>query len=57
MQLHSYQHSQYPDDFPLNTDDHHHIHQDMNQQNSPLKNYSKTFDFTHKPEQGPEHSR
>jgi len=29
MQLHSYQHSVYPDDFPLNKDDHHHTHQDM----------------------------
>ena len=29
MQLHGYQHTQYADDFPLNTDEHHHIHEDM----------------------------
>jgi hydrogenase/urease accessory protein HupE len=29
MQLHGYQHSAYPDDFPLNKDDHHHTHIDM----------------------------
>jgi len=28
-QLHGYQHNVYSDDFPLNKDDHHHIHQDM----------------------------
>jgi hydrogenase/urease accessory protein HupE len=39
MQLHGYQHSQYPDDFPLNSDDHHHIHEDMANQASPLTNY------------------
>lgn len=26
MQLHGYQHTAYPDDFPLNKDDHHHTH-------------------------------
>jgi hypothetical protein len=29
MQLHGYQHTAYPDDFPLNKDDHHHTHKDM----------------------------
>ena len=29
MQLHGYQHSAYSDDFPLNKDDHHHTHKDM----------------------------
>lgn len=29
MQLHGYQHTRYSDDFPLNKDDHHHVHQDM----------------------------
>ena len=29
MQMHSYQHTRYPDDFPLNKDDHYHVHQDM----------------------------
>lgn len=29
MQMHGYQHTRYPDDFPLNKDDHYHVHQDM----------------------------
>ncbi len=29
MQLHGYQHSKFADDFPLNADEHFHIHQDM----------------------------
>ncbi len=29
MQLHGYQHAKYSDDFPLNKDDHHHTHKDM----------------------------
>lgn len=29
MQLHGYQHTRYPDDFPLNRDDHFHVHEDM----------------------------
>lgn len=45
MQLHGYQHSQFPDDFPLNTDDHHHIHEDMNAQASPLKNYPRKLNL------------
>jgi len=45
MQLHSYQHSAYADDFPLNKDDHHHTHQDMKnaQQPSVLDNVKKRF--------------
>ncbi|MFT6154918.1 MAG: hypothetical protein ACJAYK_001087 [Crocinitomicaceae bacterium] len=46
MQLHGYQHSQHPDDFPLNADDHHHIHEDMVKQASPLADYPKAFDFS-----------
>lgn len=38
-QLHGYQHSAYSDDFPLNRDDHSHIHEDMSQAKSPLLNY------------------
>ena len=34
-QLHGYQHSAYADDFPLNKDDHHHIHQDMKNVQTP----------------------
>ena len=44
MQLHGYQHSRYPDDFPLNADDHFHIHQDMNKA-SPLSNYPKRLNL------------
>lgn len=29
MQLHGYQHAEYPEDFPLNKDDHFHVHEDM----------------------------
>lgn len=29
MQLHGYQHTRYPDDFPLNKDDHYHVHENM----------------------------
>ncbi|WP_019530864.1 HupE/UreJ family protein [Dasania marina] len=43
MQLHGYQHTQYPDDFPLNADDHSHIHEDMEAQSSPLTAYPVKF--------------
>ena len=29
MQLHGYQHTAYPDDYPLNRDDHYHVHKEM----------------------------
>lgn len=49
MQLHGYQHTTYPDDFPLNQDDHHHTHQDiqrdMQQKASPLSNYPKKLNL------------
>lgn len=45
MQLHGYQHSQYPDDFPLNKDDHSHIHDDMRKAESGLSGYKKQFNF------------
>jgi hypothetical protein len=43
MQLHGYQHTAYSDDFPLNKDDHHHVHEDMNAEDQPsaLENYGK----------------
>jgi hypothetical protein len=31
MQLHGYQHSRFPEDFPLNKDEHFHVHEDMAQ--------------------------
>lgn len=43
MQLHGYQHTQYPDEFPLNQDDHYHTHEDMKQNASPKFNYENKF--------------
>lgn len=42
-QLHGYQHSVYRDDFPLNQDDHAHVHEDMNleEKQKPLQAYGK----------------
>lgn len=45
MQLHGYQHTAYSDDFPLNQDDHHHTHEDMLRESSPLSNYTKKLDL------------
>jgi hypothetical protein len=45
MQLHGYQHTQFPDDFPLNTDDHHHAHEDMKKESSPLSDYPKRINL------------
>lgn len=45
MQLHGYQHTAYPDDFPLNQDDHHHTHEDMKRETSPLSNYPNKLEF------------
>lgn len=45
MQLHSFQHTQYPDDFPLNTDDHHHVHEAMKKESSPLADYPKKLNL------------
>ena len=35
MQLHGYQHTQFADDFPLNKDEHYHLHHDMNRSRDP----------------------
>ena len=45
MQLHGFQHTQYPDDFPLNTDDHHHAHEAMKKESSPLSDYPKRLNL------------
>lgn len=45
MQLHGYQHSAYPEDFPLNKDDHGHVHEDMDAEMSPLSGYRKRLDL------------
>lgn len=43
MQLHNHQHSAFPDDFPLNKDDHYHVHEDMQASKTPsaLEGYKK----------------
>lgn len=45
MQLHGFQHTRYPDDFPLNRDDHHHAHEEMTAKKSPLSDYPKRLDL------------
>jgi hypothetical protein len=52
MQMHHYQHSQYPDDFPLNQDDHAHAHEhdhEAHKASSPLSDYTPTFEFNTAP--------
>lgn len=44
-QLHGYAHTQYPDDYPLNKDEHAHVHEDMQLQASPLADYPVKLDF------------
>lgn len=48
MQLHGYQHTAYSDDFPLNKDDHSHVHEDMAAaKTSPtLEGYQKPISLT-----------
>lgn len=41
MQLHGYQHTQFPDEYPLNKDDHGHVHEDMKAAESALSGYKK----------------
>ncbi len=48
MQLHGYQHTAHSDDFPLNKDDHHHTHEDMQRESSRLPNYPKKLDLKQK---------
>ncbi len=45
MQLHGYQHFKYADDFPLNKDDHSHVHDDMRKAESGLSGYKKPLNF------------
>ena len=49
MQLHSYQHTQFPDNYPLNKDDHHHVHEAMKQQASPLSHYPHKLNLNLQP--------
>ncbi|MCW8830357.1 MAG: HupE/UreJ family protein [Gammaproteobacteria bacterium] len=56
MQLHGYQHSAYTDSFPLNKDDHSHIHEDMAAAEAPaaLEGYQKPLMLTPSAEPPPE---
>ena len=45
MQLHGFQHTQYPDDFPLNRDDHQHTHEDMADKKAPLSSYPRRLEL------------
>jgi len=47
MQLHGYQHTQYPDEYPLNKDDHSHVHKDMEAAKKPfsLQDYGKKIEL------------
>lgn len=36
MQLHGYEHTKYPDDYPLNKDDHSHVHKEINVISKPV---------------------
>lgn len=49
MQLHGYQHTQHSDDFPLNADDHSHIHEDIAKKSSPLTNYPMKLNLNTQP--------
>lgn len=61
MQLHGYEHTSHPDEYPLNKDDHHHAHEDMMQSNTPsaLEGYKPKFDLapdTHAHDDGIPHA-
>ena len=46
FQMHGFSHTKYSDDFPLNKDDHYHIHKDMkeSEKTSVSDNYDKKID-------------
>ncbi|MGH1470315.1 MAG: HupE/UreJ family protein [Cellvibrionaceae bacterium] len=48
MQLHGYQHTVHNEEFPINQDDHYHVHQDMNvnQVQNPLENYPRRINLS-----------
>lgn len=45
MQLHGYLHTSHSDEFPMNADDHAHIHEDMASEQSPLASYPDQLNF------------
>ncbi len=53
-QMHGFQHSHYSDDFPLNRDDHHHAHEDMEEAESALSNYPNRLNLDGQPDSGPQ---
>ncbi len=48
MQLHGYQHTVHNEEFPINKDDHYHVHEEMNanQAPSPLENYPRRINLS-----------
>jgi hypothetical protein len=50
MQLHGYQHTSHPDEYPLNKDDHAHVHEDMAASKNPapsvLQGYEKKINLS-----------
>jgi hypothetical protein len=66
FQMHGFSHTKYSDDFPINKDDHYHVHKDMEESKKPsvLDNYQKKIDLnkviikpkTHKHGNGSSHS-
>lgn len=56
MQLHGYQHSTFSDEFPLNKDDHSHVHKDMEEANIKAeKERASQSDHSHGHTQGHDH--
>lgn len=45
MQMHSYQHTQFSEDYPISRDDHHHAHEEMQPEPSLLKDYPSPLPF------------
>lgn len=61
MQLHGYFHTSYPDEFPLNKDDHQHVHQEVSKPKDALESYGKRLTLepksnTHRHGTGTPHS-
>ena len=57
MQLHGYQHSVYGEEFPVNRDDHYHLHEDMkvNERPSALDGYQRRIFLQKLPEGDADH--
>lgn len=57
FQIHGFAHTKFSDDFPLNKDDHYHVHKDMEESKKPsaLENYQKKIDLNKKIEKPKAH--